>query len=156
MNSQQDISFNVRNWVHYDTLATNMYRQTTNARKVRDEFEDKIIKSLCAANMEKAVIQIGDGRLTVHEERRNNPLTLTTMKDLLQSYYISKGLPDDSVDIIKYIHKQRGFEIIKRIKKHSGAILPPLPPLPSSQLSPLHQQVSPLHQPQITSQQQLT
>jgi hypothetical protein len=29
----QEVGFNVRNWVHYDNLATSLYRQTTNARK---------------------------------------------------------------------------------------------------------------------------
>ena len=127
----QEVGFNVRNWVHYDNLATGLYRQTINARKVRDEFETKILDSLRTSNMENAVIQIAGGRLIVQEERHNQPLTLTRIEEILHTYYVSRNMPDDTPNIMKFMKKQRGFEVVKKLRKQSGpppSALPPPPP----------------------------
>jgi len=127
----QELAFWVRNWVHYDNLASGLYRQTINARKVRDDFEVKILESLKASNMENAVIQIAGGRLVVHEERHNQPLTLGRIEDLLHSYFASKNLPDESQNMMKHFRKQREYEVHKKLKKQAAAApLPALPPLP--------------------------
>lgn len=132
-----DLAFWVRNWVHYDNLATGLYRQTSNARKVRDEFEEKILATLRSTNMENAIIQIAGGRLVVHEERHNQPMTLGRVEEMLHSYYQSRSAPDDTQNIMRFIKKQRGFEVVKKLKKQTGPIAPlplppPLPPLPPS------------------------
>lgn len=125
----QELAFLIRNWVHYDNLATTHYRQTSNARKIRDEFESKILTGLRASNMENAVIQIAGGRLAVHEERHNQPLTLGRMEELLHGYFQSKpGVADDTQNIMKFMRKQRGYEVVKKLKKHVGPAPPPLPP----------------------------
>jgi hypothetical protein len=127
----QEIGFLVRNWVHYDNLATGLYRQTINARKVRDEFETKILDGLRTANMENAVIQIAGGRLIVQQERHNQPLTLARIEEILHTYYVSRNMPDDTPNIMKFMKKQRGFEITKKLRKQSGpppSALPPPPP----------------------------
>ena len=126
----QELGFWVRNWVHYDNLATSLYRQTANSRKVRDEFETKILQTLRTSNMENAVIQIAGGRLLVHEERHNQPLTLQRMEELLHAYFVNQHTPDETQNILKFIRKQRGFEITKKLKKQTGPIAPPLPPVP--------------------------
>ena len=77
----------VRNWVHYDNLASNLNRQIQNARKVKDEFETKIMNSLRDFNMENAIIQIAGGKLCVTEEKHTNPLTITRIEELLHEYY---------------------------------------------------------------------
>lgn len=124
----QELAFQVRNWVHYDNLATTFYRQTANARKVRDEFESKILTGLRTSNMENAVIQIAGGRLVVNEERHNQPLTLGRIEELLHAYFLEKHAPDDTQNIMKYMRKQRGFEVVKRLKKQTGPPPAPLPP----------------------------
>lgn len=127
----QDLAHLVRNYVHYDNLATGLYRQTVNARRVRDDFEDKILTNLRTQKMENAIIQIAGGRLVVHEERHNQPITLGRMEELLRAYFVSHNLPDDTQNIIKYMKKQRGYEVVKRLKKQSGPPAPPLPPAPT-------------------------
>lgn len=127
----QEIGFLVRNWVHYDNLATGLYRQTINARKVRDEFETKILEGLRTSNMENAVIQIAGGRLIVQQERHNQPLTLSRIEEILHTYYVSRNMPDDTPNIMKFMKKQRGFEVTKKLRKQSGpppSALPPPPP----------------------------
>ena len=127
INAQQ-VGFLVRNWVHYENLATSLYRQTLNARKVRDEFETKILDELRSSNMENATIQIAGGRLIVQEERHNQPLSLTRIEEILHSYFLSKNMPDDTGNIMKFIKKQRGFEVVKKLRKQSGPPPAPLPP----------------------------
>jgi hypothetical protein len=129
----QEIGFHVRNWVHYDNLATSLYRQTVNARKVREEFETKIIDSLRSANMENAVIQIAGGRLSVQEERHNQPLTLTRIEEILHTYFVGKNMPDDTQNIMKFIKKQREFKVVSKLKKQAGPPPSALPPLPPTQ-----------------------
>lgn len=129
----QEVGFNVRNWVHYDNLATSLYRQTTNARKVRDEFETKILDSLRSAHMENAVIQIAGGRLIVQEERHNQPLTLTRIEEILHTYFVSKNMPDDTPNIMKFIKKQREYKVVSKLRKQSGPPPSALPPPPPNQ-----------------------
>ena len=131
-----DLGHWVRNWVHYDNLALGLNRQATNARKVRDEFENKIITHLNQNSMENAIIQIAGGRLFVSEERHSQPLTLHRIEEMLRAYYMSKGAGsagklDETPNIMKFIKEQRGFEINKRLKKQNGTPPPPLPPPPS-------------------------
>lgn len=130
----------VRNWVHYDNLALGLSRQATNARKFRDEFEGKIVNHLETNSMQNAVIQIVGGRLAIHEERHSQPLTLTRLEEILRGYYASKGAVgalDETQAIMKYLRKQRGFEVTKRLKKSNTAPVAPLPPPPSGALPPL-------------------
>ena len=125
-----DLAHQVRNYIHYDNLATGLYRQTVNARKVRDDFEGRILRNLHSQNMENAIIQIAGGRLLVHEERHNQPITLGRMEELLHAYFISHNIPDDTQNIMKFMKKQRGYEVVKRLKKQSGPPATPLPPAP--------------------------
>ncbi len=127
----KELGFWVRNWVHYDNLATSLYRQTVNSRKVRDEFEEKILDTLRSTKMENAIIQIAGGRLVVAEERHNQNLTLGRIEEILHSYFTSRNMPDDTANIMKFMKKQRGFEVVKKLKKQTGpnaSALPPLPP----------------------------
>lgn len=138
----------VRNWVHYDNLALGLNRQATNSRKVRDGFEEKIIGNLQQNHMENAIIQIAGGRLSIHEERHAQPLTLHRLEELLRSYYSSKGTgiqADETQHIMKFIKQQRGFEVTKRLKKQVGTVPAPLqgplpgPPPPQGPLAQLSQ-----------------
>ena len=128
--NSQEVGFHVRNWVHYDSLACSLYRQTINARKVRDEFEIKIIDSLRSSRMENAVIQINGGCIILQEERHNQPLSLTRIEEILHSYFVSRNLPDDTTNIMKFMKKQRGFEVVKKLRKQNSKPPAPLPPPP--------------------------
>jgi hypothetical protein len=126
----QELAFWVRNWVHYDTLASGLYRQTINARRVREEFETKILNTLKASNMENAVIQIAGGRLVIHEERHNQPHSLTRIEEILHTYFVSRNMPDDTANMMKFLKKQREFKVVSKLRKQSGPPPAPLPPLP--------------------------
>jgi hypothetical protein len=112
----------VRNYVHYDNLASSLQKQLQNARKVKDDFESKIISTLEASNMSNAVIQIAGGKLTLAEEKHANALTLTRLEELLHNYYKSQGRQstDETIDIMKYIKAERGSDTTKKLKKSVG------------------------------------
>jgi hypothetical protein len=112
----------VRSYVHYDNLASALYKQLQNARKVKDQFETQIISYLHSAKMENAVIQISGGRLLVAEEKHSLPLTLTRIEELLHGYYKSQGreATDETAQIMKYLKAERGQEATKKLKKQLG------------------------------------
>jgi hypothetical protein len=132
----QELGNIVRNWVHYDNLTSSLSKQTQSARKIRDEFEAKILQQLHVHNMETAVIQIQGGRLVVSEEKHTQPLTLSRIEEGLHAFYAeqkikSGGRPvsDETGSIMKFLKSHRDVEVVKRLKKQ--AAVPPLPTLPS-------------------------
>ena len=134
MNTQELGNF-VRNWVHYDNLTSSLSKQTTNARKVRDDFEERILQQLHVNNMENAVIQVQGGRLLVGEERHTQPLTMARIEDGIHAYFaeqkrLGKSTVDDTPAIIRFLKTHRTVEVTKRLKKQTVAV-PPLPPPPS-------------------------
>ncbi len=126
------ISNYVRNWVHYDNLASSFYKQSLGARKIKDEFEDKIIQHLTHNNMQNAVIQTSNGRITLNDEKKPNQLSLSKIEELLHQYYRANGGRDETLQIIQFIRGNRGYEARKCLRK-SNAIpqqIPPIPPIP--------------------------
>lgn len=119
----------VRNWLHYDNLASSFYRQANKARQLRDQYESRIIQHLRGAGMENAIIQINGGHMNVVEERNPRTLSLTRIEELLHAYFLKRGGKDETADIMTYIRGHRGVDVVKKLKR-SGAT-PALPPLPA-------------------------
>ena len=124
---KEDIANLIRNYVHYDNLASNFQKQTQNARIVRDDFERRIIHELKAKNMENAVIQIVGGKLKIIEEKHNAPLSFKSLESTLQQYYQSKKMNDDTSNVLKFVKEHREFEVVSKLKK-----IPQLPPQPGN------------------------
>jgi hypothetical protein len=121
----------VRNWIHYDGLASSFYKQSMNARKVRDNYEDGIINHLSSTGRENAIIQVGGGRMNIVEEKKPVPLSLSKIEELLHMYYRSRGGRDESLDIMQFIRSNRGYDCKKCLRKTN--IAPPnIPALPSA------------------------
>ena len=115
----------MRSDVHYDNLTSSLHKQTTNARTVRDEFENRIIKTLEEKNMKNAIIQIVGGKLQIVEEKKSSPLTFHSLEESLHNYFIKNKESDITTDLIRFIKSQRTVETTPRIKKISQ--LPPQP-----------------------------
>jgi len=109
----------VRSWVHYDTLTANFNKQAHNTRKERDNYEEQILTVLKASNYDKAVIQISGGKLMVAEEKHSQPLTFTSLQELLHSYYANKkpGGGDETAAIIKFIKENRTVQSGLKLKR---------------------------------------
>lgn len=106
----------IRNWVHYDKLASSFYKQTLNSRKIRSEYEDKILRNLNQTKMENAIIQINGGRLGLVEEKQPATLTVQKIEDLLHNYFKIKKQPDQTTEILEFIKQNRGVSSQTRLR----------------------------------------
>lgn len=115
----QSLSEMVRSWVHFDNLAATFTRQAQQARTARSRWEVQVIEHLNATRMTNAIIQIAGGRLTVHEEKHAQPLTLQRLESLLHEFYNEKpaGSDDETGAILSFIKAHRGHTIETRLKK---------------------------------------
>ena len=109
----------IRSWVHFDNLAATFTRQAQQARTARSRWEVQVIEHLRNSRMTNAIIQIAGGRLTVHEEKHANSLTLQRLEALLHQYYAQKspGSDDETRAILDFIKANRGATIETRLKK---------------------------------------
>jgi hypothetical protein len=110
----------IRSWVHFDNLSATFSRQAQQARTARARWEAQVLEHLRASKMINAIIQIAGGRLSVHEEKHANPLTLQRLETLLHEYYSKKapGSDDETSDIMAFIKANRGSTIETRLKKN--------------------------------------
>ncbi len=120
----------VRHYVHYDTLAKSFQQQTTNARKMKDAYEEKIIEALDQTRMKNAIIQIAGGTVRLIEEKHPAPLTFINLESLLHDYFRAKGarFPDETDSIIRYIKENRK-QVTNAQLKREMVVVPPPPPL---------------------------
>jgi len=103
-------------------MASSFFKQYGAARKVKDDYEKQIIASLQQHGMEKAIIQIQNGRLQVKDSREPNQLSLSKIEELLHGYYRQRSGKDETLDIMTFIKANRGYSVHK-VLKQSG--LPP-------------------------------
>ena len=123
----------VRSWVHYDNMASNYGKQATGARRLRDDFEGKIIQNLRANNMEKATIQVSGAKLNIVEDTSAPTLSMPRLEQYLHSYFQQKGNHMDETDqILRFIRiqKQNETRITQKLKKTPLGPALPLPPPP--------------------------
>lgn len=128
---QNEIGSWVRNYVHYDNLANTYNKQAGASRKLRDEFEDKIIGNLRANNMQNAVIQVAGARLQYSEEKTVPSLSMPRLESYLHGYYKQKGNGmDETEHILRYIKSQKlnDTQIVAKLKKTLMPASVPLPP----------------------------
>lgn len=116
--NESGIGTSVRYWLHYSNLAQSFYKQYGAAKKVKDDYEDQIIRTLQQNGMEKATIQIGGGTLNVVERREPGQLSLTKVEELLHGYFRQRGGKDETMDVMTYIKANRGYSINKYIKQN--------------------------------------
>jgi hypothetical protein len=113
----KDFPFLVRAWVHYDGLASSFSKQASNARKIKAEYETKIINELQAKKMENAIIQINGGKIKITEDKHPLCLTLGRIEDLLHYYFRNRGGIDETDNIIRFVKENRGYEFRKKITR---------------------------------------
>ena len=118
----------VRYWLHYSNMASSFFKQFGAARKVKDDYEKQIIATLQQHGMEKAIIQIQNGRLQVKDSREPNQLSLSKVEELLPGYFRQRGGKDETIDVMTFIKANRGYSVHK-ILKQSG--MPPANPPPA-------------------------
>ena len=113
------LSDQIRSWIHFDNLAATFTRQAQQARTARARWESQILEYLKNTKMTNVIIQITGGRLTVHEEKHQLPLTLQRLEQLLHEYFNKKmpGSDNETEMIMNYIKENRGSVIETKLKK---------------------------------------
>ena len=139
---QQDFPTWVRNWVHYDTLASSLYKQTINARKVREQFESQILHHLKDRGVPNAVLQIQQGKFQPVQETHSSPLSMTQIETLLHKYFQAKGasVKDETSQILTFLRMNRQQTKVTRLRKVTDPASS-LPPPPTASFSSQHQQL---------------
>jgi hypothetical protein len=116
-----DVGDLIRKWVYWDNMISTFNKQLQNARKFRNTIESSVIQKLQQSKMENAIIQIGTGRLTVVEEKKNSPLSFKTLETNLHEFYRNKGGPDETAAILAYLRKKKAEDIVvEKVLKRSG------------------------------------
>ena len=110
----------VQGWVRSDMAVANYNKEATRMRKERDLYEQQILRTLKDANHEKAVIQITGGKLVVADDKTTQPLTFTSLEEMLHSYFTAAGRRDETKEIVKYIKDNRTVEHGLRLKRVVG------------------------------------
>jgi hypothetical protein len=119
---QKDLVDAVRHWVHFDNLAESLTKQVTNARNMRNQFEDKIMKLLEVTGMRNATLQITGATLKCTSSFKPTDLSWGFLEKQLHDYYKTKGKPDETAAIMEFIKANRGGKNIECLeKKLAGA-----------------------------------
>jgi hypothetical protein len=129
--SQNEIGSLVRNFIHYDNLVKTYTAQAGASRKLRDDFEDKIIQNLRVNSMQNAVIQVAGARLQYTEEKTVPTLSMPRLESYLHGYYKQKGNGvDETEHILRYIKGQKiaGTQVVAKLKKTPMQAAVPPPP----------------------------
>ena len=118
----------VRNWIHYEQLASNLYKQAINSRKVRDEYEERILGSLERRKMINAVLQLKQGKYGFIQETHTAPMSMTNIEGMLHLYFKAKGAQarDETAEIMAFFkqHRQQTYNYRLRKVNDPAAALP--------------------------------
>jgi hypothetical protein len=119
--NNEALAHNVRGWVHYDNMVNALNKQTTNARKQRDDYEKEIQILLNQHQMQRAVIQVSGGRLQLQDEKVTGSFTMKSLMDSTQSFFHNHPeIPNRdklATDFLQYIKDTRQVTTVVRLKK---------------------------------------
>lgn len=118
---QTELVDSVRHWVHFDNLAESLTKQVTNARTMRSNFEDRILKLLESSGMPNAVLQITGATLQRATRTKSADLSWTYLETNLHDYYKTKGKPDETAAILEFLQSHRGVKATDYLKKTATA-----------------------------------
>jgi hypothetical protein len=119
--NNEALAHNIRGWVHYDNMTAALQKQITNARKLRDSFEEQVQVLLTQHQLSNAVIQISGGQLQLQEEKVTAGLTMKALQESAISFF--KGHPEIpngdklAIQFLNHIKEQRTVNTSLRLKK---------------------------------------
>jgi hypothetical protein len=118
----------VRSWIHYEQLASDLYKQAIRSRQVRDEYEEKILGSLERRKMLNAVLQLKQGKYKFVQETHTAPMSMTNIEGMLHLYFKAKGAQarDETAEILAFFkqHRQQTYNYRLRKANDPAAALP--------------------------------
>ena len=117
MNADAVLIDAVRHYVHFDNLAETLTKQVSNARTMRSNYEDRILKHLETGNMKNAILQINGATLQRSVRSKSTDLSWSFLEEQLHEYNKMKGRVDDTNDILEFMQKKRGTKTTEYLKK---------------------------------------
>lgn len=121
---QGELIDHVRHWVHFDNLAESLNKQVTNARNLRSEFEEKVLRIMDSLGMRNTILQISGATLQRTTRSKSTDLSWGFLEEQLREYYKEKGKPDDTKQVIEFLQKNRGSKSVEFLKKTVSAEVP--------------------------------
>ena len=107
----------IRSWVHFDNMTEHLNKQVSNARNLRNEYENKILHMLESQNMRQTMIKITGATLQHSTRYKQNDLGWTMLREQLRDYYKMKGKPDETDEIMNFLQTSRGGKTVAFLKK---------------------------------------
>lgn len=111
--SNQPLADAVNNWIHFDNLCTNLTKQMTTARNLRNNYEQQVLSLIGKTKR----LRIKGAYL--EPATKNNSVTLnwTTLEETLHKYYVDAKKPDETEALLKYLRDNRGQKSTVFLKK---------------------------------------
>jgi len=107
----------VRHYVHFDNLAETLTKQVSNARTMRSNYEERILKHLEQNNMKNAILQINGATLQRSTRSKSNDLSWGFVEEQLREYHKARGRPDETKTILDFFQRNRGVKTSEYLKK---------------------------------------
>lgn len=116
----------VRHFVHFDSLTKSYQQQTTNARQMKDVYEEKIVNAMEDSHMTNAIIQIVGGKIILEETTHPAPLNFMHLERMLHEYFQAKGskYPDETDNILNFIKQNRKSVTARKLKREMAIPIP--------------------------------
>ena len=116
--NSEEIGKLIRYWVYYDNKIAELNKEIRGIRETRQAYEQQVLQKLAASTLANPVIQIGDGRIVVGQDKSQQPLSYTMLETILTKYYSLKpGAKNETKDILKFVREQRTTEMTPCLRR---------------------------------------
>lgn len=112
-----DLATSVRQWVHFDNLAEALTKQLSNVRSLRNDYETKVLTLMSQQNLRNATLRVTGATLQYATRNKSTDLSWTFLEDQLHEYYRTKGVRDETSELLNFLHRHRGAKTIEYLKK---------------------------------------
>jgi hypothetical protein len=114
----------IRYWVYYDNKIKELTDENRKLRSTKEAYEQQVLQYLKASGMANPIIQIGDGRIVVAEDKHQQALSYSMLETTLTKYYaLRPGSKNETKDILAFLRAQRTVQstpCLKRIMNPSS------------------------------------
>jgi len=116
--NSEEIGKLIRYWVYYDNKIAELNKEIRGIRETRQVYEQQVLQKLANSPLANPVIQIGDGRIIVGQDKSQQPLSYAMLETTLTKYYSLKpGAKNETKDILKFIREQRTTEMTPCLRR---------------------------------------
>jgi hypothetical protein len=108
LSNPESIGKLIQYWVYYNNKIKAINGELRKLRATEDAYEKQILQQLQLSNMKNPVIQIGDGRIVIGQDKNQQPLSYGMLEKTLTKYYTLKpGAKNETQDILSFIRNER-------------------------------------------------